>query len=742
MADAGPALKTKFIYTTIPGMAPYKASDWSAERLKKPDVGVDGAKQLAQADAGVAFFFHAVDDFTLEKQSGTGTTYHSFRRGDSALYSDNLWLGTAAGKGDTYLLAEVYDTTDQATRDAVLAELKRHQIGGIDSSTATKASPRPVTAGIVYCSFKGGTKPDIPTTYQQLVGGTAQTNTLVQTFVTRESGGRVSLALAQYVAPGKTAPEWLELDKAVGDYAGDWTLLKQAVDNKIEFPDSWDIIVFVVRDAGWTGKSQCNTGQVVDISQKTQVVIVGPDAFSQTRGAAVTTAHELMHAFGLKDLYTANLLRSYGWSVMSDVKAAWHLTAWEKLSLGWEPIEDFVVLKRGLLPLNLVGPGATGTKGVIVLPDAAAGRTNTYVIEPAQEIGMSETDRSTWKAGHLTDPGLLVLMLRPDGKFDWASPFAYRRPLDQVADEAKYGGASLAPVPANGDLATNGIRVRSTPGYRTDTGATVKQVISVAGDYRPPTQASRLREGEKIASGAVEFGLTTTGALWLAGAPPFSVADGSCVLSGLYGTGFGHCFYVDRKGQAHLAKWHDATASAGAIIKSFDIPSGVTTTEGDHYFAIDQGTGTPRLAIYRRGAGGQSTLVYHLFQRAATVFAKGWTCSGPSANGLTLQAAHEPDWNVVVRTQPGGAFVAASTTTIGDVEGMPAALVISPAPAAGRGKLLWLAENGYVIKTTDLAVDGPYTIGFAGVSADLKKGSLVVKGAADAAAATILSFGG
>lgn len=98
----------------------------------------------------------------------------------------------------------------------------------------------------------------------------------------------------------------------------------------------------------------------------------------------------------------------------------------------------------------------------MVLPDTKGMRPEIYVLERPQATGRGEQTRATVEKEQALDPGLLVMMVRPDGKEGRMVPFVATRPTDAAEAEAR-GGASRAAFTAGTDFATNGIHSRSTP---------------------------------------------------------------------------------------------------------------------------------------------------------------------------------------------------------------------------------------------------------------------------------------
>jgi len=603
--------KTQITLTKIPNTAQYKGAKWDGLKDKSSKT-LDLSSAFAKDNPDVNYFFQVRNGFTLEKIGGNPD--RTFSSNDSVFFNnDHLWLGSATDYADTYLVAETYDLSDDATKINILAELRSNFFNqGLDTSTGTTANPIEVKAGFVFVEFSDVTGGDIATLRNKLIGSIGNSDSKLQDSIKKESNGRVKLTLDTYTYKEDTNEKtWVKLSKNFASYKDKYDDVAKEVDSIIEFPDNWKIAIFVfpdddkVRDLQY---SFCGTGKLVDTSQKMQFVFIDASGYDDILGTSTTTTHEVLHALRLRDLYNQSLNRSYGWSIMSDRRAGSHITQFEKLLLGWEDTSKFVFLKRGMIPADKLLNDEI--KGIVILPDA--GREDTYFIEKAQQIGIGDTNKTEFNRANTIngeiDYGLLLMIFRKDRAEGKIIPFVCRR--DTLADCSSYGGASKAPFKNTDSFDTNGISSFSTPDYPTDSVETISRIICVNGAYNQSDQAKILRENEKIVSGKLEFKLDTSGNLL-----PSSVdCNGNSVSYNLFktetsitedsSTGYGYVLFVDDKGTLKLARATDDKALPDSILYTFPKPQGVNPEQGEYFFKVepdDRDANKVCVAIYKKG---------------------------------------------------------------------------------------------------------------------------------------------
>lgn len=271
-----------------------------------------------------------------------------------------------------------------------------------------------------------------------------------------------------------------------------------------------------------------------------------------------------------------------------------------------------------MIPANdlLIGDN---TKGVVILPDLAAGRKDTYFIEKAQEIGIGNTNIAAFRTNNTdtstneVDYGLLLMMVRADRQEGTIIPYVCNRQTINTAiaacttgrnpDEDKYGGASKAPFKKTSSFSTNGIFSFPAYSYLTDDGKAIDRIIGVDGGYRPSDQAKKLRENEKIVNGSFEFMMTTSGLLQLGGSKCKDCLNNPVSID-LYHTDYGYVVFVDKKGVLKFALAVDEKAEASAVIKSFPMPTSIASLdEGEYFFKVesdDADASKACLAIYKK----------------------------------------------------------------------------------------------------------------------------------------------
>ncbi|KAA3659175.1 MAG: hypothetical protein DWQ10_09380 [Calditrichaeota bacterium] len=551
---------------------------------------------------------------------------------------------------------EVYDTSNDEIQKNIRTILDKLSVGSpVVAATGTKENPKEITAGFIFCDYPDLQGEDnIDSLKAELLGPKDDNGrSELEAFIHRESNGTVKLNIEVY---GETVdevvkPKWVRLPNDHTDYIKNSTKIAADADTEINFPDDWDIAMFAFPELKSTTsestdgssatdeqgekysliRSRCRNGQIVDAAenqgkgQKINFTFLDASIYHETVGpdntphAHYVTIHELMHAFGLPDLYFSpswsKLARSYGWSIMSAAGAARHITGYEKLFLGWDSLDDYIFLKNGSVATELVAQGKEGKKGIVVLPDKDAGRDVVYFIEAAQEVGAGKQNMKTFNDNHPNGIGLLVMMVHLNRHNGCIVPFVYERPADIFAERDKFQGASKAPFVTGSSFSSNGISAHSISVSKDS----IKCVIDVDGTYRPPKQATQLRENEKIANGKHEFQLTMIGELKINNTACQNLATQSKDAS-LANADFGFCAYVDNKGNFHLAKAVNNQASAQDILKSWG-PSDVELTEcqeGESYFfKLDLVDGNPQVAIYKKGKTGEEARQYSLFKKSS-----------------------------------------------------------------------------------------------------------------------------
>ncbi|MCA9964326.1 MAG: hypothetical protein KC423_08785 [Anaerolineales bacterium] len=725
-----PLSKTKFHYTSIPSTAQYKWSNWEGRQATNPSSTLEAAKAHAESDSSVSYFFHMKSGMVLEQLEGRPSKY--FYSGDAVFFSgEHLWLGSAPGMSDTYLVAELYDTSDVSTANSILKQLRDGMLLGskfVDTSTGTASAPKTVTIGFVFCNFQDVPSGDINSLKSKLMGPqNASGETRLEEFISRESNRRVKLNIETY---GGATPKWVTLKDnhtvyaeatATDRYVTDAFFAE--VDQQIEFPDNWDVVMFAFPDTGseaykqstlWSSRSHCANGQTVDVDssgkgQNISRILLAPKSYTEAEPHAVTI-HELMHALGLPDLYFGDTNRSYGWSIMSAMGAGTHITGFEKLVLGWNDMDDYYFLKRGMLPAeSLVAQSMPGKKGIIILPDDNAKREDIYYIEQAQQIGVGVTNRANFEAANKDGYGLLVMILRKDKADGRVIPFVSERPADAPTSEPLYGGASKAPFKKTGNFSTNGIF--SYPAYYTSpaSGGGMGRIIGVNGTYTPPSQAKLLRENDRIALDDQVFMMTTTGLLSFGNNSPCLDAKGDPVgAPNLWHKEYGYVAYVDKMGVFHVAAALDDKPTPDAILKTFALPPNTALSQGNYYFKLEKTTDGTSVGVYKEGVAGRQ---YTLFRKPQII--RGWESSSGRCT-IRLQG----DGNLLILVD--GGFRTGSIQKFGYGKGQPAGIIFD-----ANGQMTWLDGWGKVLKTFSGTTGvSPFTLAVSDPQAN--NGSLVV----------------
>jgi len=682
-------MKSTFTYTTIPGFTQYYGASQDGRLRTTGELTEAQARSAAEKDPKVAYFCQT-DTSTYEFYAAT-----------------DFWLGTNPAHTTT-VVSELADTSDPDTRAEVLQAIRSrlwlddaHQ--SLDTRGHTRQAPMTVTVGIVFCDFEDavGSSADLAGLKAKLVGpqvsfgvpGAGGSTTTVQdtalnAFVRRESHGRVVLdvqAVGSWVRVGSKAAF------KSGD-AFDFKGLLAAADRAATIPSAWDVLVFAFPEtSGVSFTSQYFGARYVEVpadpaigtGKLSRLVFMAPETYgaSATDGNGApanvthrTTEHELMHALGLPDQYSGELNRSFGWSIMSDCRTGWHLTGIEKLALGWNDIEDYWVLRRGLLPIDALVAQAqdAGKKGIVVMPDAKGNRPEVYALERPQAIGRGEQAKAAVEAEQATDPGLLVLMVRRDGAQGRMVPFVAKRPTDPKERDAR-GGASRAAFQDGVDFSTNGVSSRCTPGYPASDGTKIRRVVGVDSSWEPSQHARTLRESEMIWKNTVSsFELSASGVLTMDGGPAIPLTDQSRTVEAalqsrapIRDQDYG--FRLTVSDDDVLELWLGG-ADGGTPLRSFAkpvldkryAPGTPALTIESHGSKVRDRT----VAVYRRN-GTQETKLYDVFRRATCVpgdelaWARVPDAKKPvgAVPARPLRAVFEADGNLAVRKVDGASFV-------------------------------------------------------------------------------------
>lgn len=434
------ALKFDTKFSKVPNTAQYGLADWShmIEHTHSGDVaGLDAAKSKAQLDEKISFFFSMRDGMSLEKKG-------YFAPGDNVFFSDVPWLGSAP-MSDTYFVARAYDLTDSPTRAGIKSKIDSIKIGTHSADSLTPATP--LIGGFIFVDFSDeqGTQPINDsfariTSYTETDGTTKTAADWLMDESKKSFDGTPQFTITFVLHATNAGGSYIRLPRTWESYRGtpgDLQSDLMSSDPALSIPATWAII-YVVLPEGASKKNlfpsqemDCNWGERKDL----EIVYLDSSVFAEAndRDWAVV-AHETLHALGLPDLYSSK--RSYGWSMMSDCRTAWHLLGWEKLLLGWIAIEDFVWMKSGLLDVNIYGMFADvgNTKGVVLLDES---NDFAYVIEAAQPTGRTVSDRDTWN-----QRGLLFYRVELRSGSAQITPL-----LHEWADDSRDGGALKAPYP-------------------------------------------------------------------------------------------------------------------------------------------------------------------------------------------------------------------------------------------------------------------------------------------------------
>lgn len=614
-------MKTKFIYSEFPNLMQWGDGPWDGHLFTK-NLSLTDAKKLAESNNEVTFFSQTTGMVVLS----SGKNRKQFFPKDNAFFKGDFVFGTAPGLANSYAIAEAYDTSDEATRLELLGKISKIKIGsGVKTDGGTKANPVKITAGFVFCDFPDVQGASIDNDFITLIGAN---NELVN-FIKNESKETAELTLERFDKVGKdqTPGTWVRLPSNYSNYENDTAKLKNDIDTKIEFPDNWDVVFFAFPnklsgDPGTFFKassqdanramviSQCSNGSTVDTNQKVNVIYLDPMVYRENRPEAITV-HEMGHALGLPDLYNAALNRSYGWSLMSDTRNGWHLTGFEKLVLGWESMDNYIFLKRGIIQTAIKAQSqSNGVKGIIILPDDNES-DDCYFMEVAQVIGGNVDARNNW-----ANEGLLVMVAQLNSNQGCISPF--------VNKYVRGGGASQAPFLADSRLNTNGIFSHSITGYD----RSKNELTCIIGiDRKNSDRAVKLRENESLVLDKTKFTLDISGKLKFNNHPCFVNGNYAQKAADLKDKDYGFCAYVDNKGVFHLATSVDDKPAPAMIIKTFPVPSGVFLPEANYFFKLSITNNLPVVAIYQGQPEDVNPIFKYNVLYAPYGFASGWSIS-------------------------------------------------------------------------------------------------------------------
>lgn len=585
----------------------------------------------------------------------------------------------------------------------------------VDTTGGTSSAPTVVTMGMVFCDFADLTGGDIDSLKTSILGPTIDGTSSVDAAIRSESGGHVKIATTVYAAPTPPSTDsWVTLPGKTSDYLPTGSaflnerFLKD-VDALIAFPDDWDVALFAfpatptVATGGSlaTMTSWCTyDGNIVDRSdndgkgQTIYSVYISPrDGYTATSHRATT--HELLHALGLLDLYSVPAGRSFGWSLMSDCRTGTHITGLEKLLLGWDSLDLYTFVRGGTCTAALVQQSATsGTKGVVILPDPDAGRSDYHYLEIPQDIGRGDANRTEFTTA-AANPGILVLAVRTDGQYGRIAPVVAHTPADPEAASIKYGGASQAPFKNGETLQTRGLKVTVTSAFDSQH-STVSCRIEVDRTFRPGSTTTALRDNETITSGGKSFTLTPTGC------PSFGsrgVVDQNQVpvVFGLAGTDYGHRLYVSDTGEVMFAKSVEISPPDAAVLRRFSPRT--SQPKGDYYLAVEKtSSGEGCLSVFRKSAeaGTADVKIFTPLQEPANMLERGW-----SETAAGVAAAFDTMGNVKVTS--GIVFHSGSLQFYGAT---PQTIVFSQ-----TGDMYWMDADGAVIRTFRGSTGrGPFTL--------------------------------
>lgn len=500
------AYKTFPIFSKIPNMAQYDLADWS-QIIKHAHSGdlqnLEAAQSEARQNENASFFFYMRDGMYLRKNG-------YFASGDNVFFSGIPWLGSAP-MSDTYFVAEAYDTNDEQTRQWLKTKIDSIKIG---QSAASVTLNTPLTGGFIFIDFvdEQGKKP-INESFERLISYT-------------EADGKTKKTAADWLqAESKTSqndkPRFnitfeLHSKNATGSYIrmkNSWSTYKDNLEqiqtdlksDNISIPPEWDIIYVVLPEGA--SKKNLFTSQEQDCNwsgrNNLEIIYLDSSVFDETndRDWAVV-AHETLHALGLPDLYFNN--RSFGWSMMSDCRVAWHLLGWEKLLLGWVDVDDYLWLKRGLVDKQIYGMFANkgNNKGIVLLDDT---NNFAYVIEMAQPKGRKISDRDTWNQN-----ALLLYRVEFRNRSGQIVPLVHEWSTDDNA-----GGAPLAPYPAPPIAAAtqhlhNNVFLQLMEKGSNAQNTWIRAYVAQLADWKPSESADGLVCDEFIQSKSGKYRLTLT----------------------------------------------------------------------------------------------------------------------------------------------------------------------------------------------------------------------------------------
>jgi hypothetical protein len=98
-----PIIDTSIIsgYTKVEDVAQYGKADWSQAVGIAQDISVERAKQIADANPDIMYFFRTKGcQMVLVTEDGN---YRVFRHGDTVFFTGEPWWGSAPGLADGYI---------------------------------------------------------------------------------------------------------------------------------------------------------------------------------------------------------------------------------------------------------------------------------------------------------------------------------------------------------------------------------------------------------------------------------------------------------------------------------------------------------------------------------------------------------------------------------------------------------------------------------------------------------------
>lgn len=583
-------LKTKFIYSIQADQIPIGGK----KVRQKAHCGLLEAKRIATKDQSINYFY--IDN----KRNG------HFFSGDYALESH---------KGiNTYLVAEIYDTEDEKTKNELFHGLSAGGkfINRSRMDPPTDKGTRKVVAGFVFCDFGekiNGNPDDIPRLTDQLLGRNTDGSSAFEDFFKQESNGKIEISMDVYKEDGK--PTWVNLieDESILDYTHflDYNNVRTKVDEKINYPDHWDVVIYAFPDKAtapdtgygannlWLSGSQSQGKMTIDWNENSGNGQAIRHLYMNSRGYSdpilhTITIHEMLHGFGLHDLYQGT--RSYGWSMMSARGPAQHILQYEKVILRWEEMETVCFLKRGIIDLELVSNITTKNQYKLLVLMQGGFRKEHYFLEVAQLIGITPEDRDEFIQENSNDFGLLLMMLNAQD-YETFTPYVSKQ--SPLTLGGKYAGSSKGSFKSGSQFNTNGVFSQLIEAKERQR---IRCIVGVDAIYHPADQSNTLRENESIVYGETHFRMSFLGSASLGPFPLVDYKNRPLELNVGYLLGYGHCAYVDNYGQFHLGKY-DENMEDRKIIKSIPVPDHLSLPKGDYYLKLELFDEDVWLSVYK-----------------------------------------------------------------------------------------------------------------------------------------------